>query len=182
MLFRSDKIKKQDKILSFIEQQQNASIRHYEQEKEKYENMFRELKKKNKIIKMLCGISGIGTTSAVKIYAKVIDAGRFENKYKYWGMCGLVYYQRESGGRNYGRKKPRYSRTLKSVYKTAAIAAIGGKNDIREYYEFLLEQGYSISEARNQIARYIAKVSYGVMKNKTPYRAYQWRELKKAVA
>lgn len=180
--YKKDKIKKQDEILSFIEQQQNASIKHYEQEKEKYENKFREIKKKNKLIKILCGISGIGTISAVKIYAKVIDAGRFENKYKYWGMCGLVYYQRESGGRNYGRKKPRYSRTLKSVYKTAALAAIGGKNDIRDYYEVLLKQGYSISEARNQISRYIAKVSYGVMKNKIPYRAYQWRELKKAAA
>jgi transposase len=180
--YKKDKINKQDEILSFIEQQQNASIKHYEQEKEKYENKFREIKKKNKIIKMLCGISGIGTISAVKIYSKVIDANRFENKYKYWGMCGLVYYQRESGGRNYGRKKPRYSRTLKSVYKTAAMAAIGGKNDIRDYYEVLLKQGYSISEARNQIARYIAKVSYGVMKNEIPYRAYQWRELKKVAA
>lgn len=180
--YKKDKIKKQDEILSFVEEQQNASIRFYEKEKEKYESKFREIKKKNKVIKMLCGISGIGLISSIKIYAKVIDANRFENKYKYWGMCGLVNYQRESGGKNYGRKKPRYSRTLKGVYKSAALAAIGGKNDIRDYYEVLLKQGYSISEARNQIARYIAKVSYGVMKNEIPYRAYQWRELKRTAA
>jgi len=118
----------------------------------------------------------------MKIYAKVIDANRFENKYKYWGMCGLVKHNRESGGRSYGKKKPRYSRTLKSIYKSAAMAAIGGKNDIRDYYELLLKQGYNIPESKNQIARYIAKVSYAVMKNKIPYRAYQWRELKKVAA
>lgn len=180
--YKKDKINKQDEILSFIEDRQNTLIKLYKEEKEIYEKKFREIKRKNKTIKMLCRISGIGPIFAMKIYAKVIDANRFENKYKYWGMCGLVKHNRESGGRSYGKKKPRYSRTLKSIYKSAAMAAIGGKNDIRDYYELLLKQGYSIPEAKNQIARYIAKVSYAVMKNKIPYRAYQWRELKKVAA
>lgn len=128
---------------------------------------------------MLCQVSGIKETSAIKIYSVVIDAKRFENKYKYWGMCGLVKYNRESGGKNYGKKAPRYSRILKNVYRTAALAAIGGNNDIKEYYESLLKKGCSISEAKNQIARYIAKVTYAIMKNREPYRAYQYRESKK---
>lgn len=180
--YKKDKIAKEDKLIGFIEDQQNASISLYMAEKEKYEKKFDEIKKLTPTIKLLCGIPGIGTIFSLRIYSKVIDANRFENKYKYWAMCGLVNHQRESGGRNYGKKRPRYSRVLKSVYKSAALAAIGGNNDIREYYDLLLPKGYSLSEARNQIARYIAKVSYAIMKNKIPYRAYQWRELKKTAA
>jgi len=177
--YKTDKIKKGDKLLSFIEGHQKRSISFYEEEKGKYEKVFKELRRKNEIIKMLCQVSGIKETSAIKIYSVVIDAKRFENKYKYWGMCGLVKHNRESGGKNYGKKVPRYSRILKNVYKTAALAAIGGNNDIRDYYETLLKKGYSISEAKNQIARYIAKVTYAIMKNREPYRAYQYRESKK---
>jgi len=177
--YKKDKIKKGEEILSFVEGQQKRAIKLYEEEKKKYEEVFKELKKKNEVIKMLCQVSGIKETSGVKIYSVVIDARRFENKYKYWAMCGLVKHDRESGGKNYGKKNPRYSRILKNVYKSAALAAIGGNNDIREYYEVLLQKGYPIAEAKNQIARYIAKVTYAVMKNKKPYKAYQWRELNK---
>ena len=53
---------------------------------------------------------------------------------------------------------------------------VTSNNDIREYYEYLLQNNYSFEDARNQIARYIAKVSYAIMKCKTDYRPYQWRE------
>src|SRR3990172_7093908 len=177
--YKKDKIKKGEEILLFVEGQQKRAIKLYEEEKKKYEEVFKELKKKNEVIKMLCQVSGIKETSGVKIYSVVIEARRFENKYKYWAMCGLVKHDRESGGKNYGKKNPRYSRILKNVYKSAALAAIGGNNDIREYYEVLLQKGHPIAEAKNQIARYIAKVTYAVMKNKKPYKAYQWRELNK---
>src|SRR3990172_1617673 len=143
--YKKDKIKKGEEILSFVEGQQKRAIKLYEEEKKKYEEVFKELKKKNEVIKMLCQVSGIKETSGVKIYSVVIDARRFENKYKYWAMCGLVKHDRESGGKNYGKKNPRYSRILKNVYKSAALAAIGGNNDIREYYEVLLQKGYPIA-------------------------------------
>jgi transposase len=173
---KKDRMDKSNRLLSFIEEQQQRSIGLYLEEKRRYEKEFDELREKNETVRLLTKISGIGTISAVKIYSTVIDAGRFENKYKYWSYCGLVRHQKESGGRNYGSRKTRYSRTLKAVYKTAALAAIGGKNDIAEYYQELLKGGRSFPEARNQIARYIAKVSYAVMKKKEKYRAYQWRE------
>ena len=65
--------------------------------------------------------------------------------------------------------------TFKSIYKTASLAAIGGKNDIRDYYDYLLSLGTSTRDARNGVARYIAKVSYGTLKNKSKYIPYQWR-------
>ncbi|MGD8780373.1 MAG: transposase [Ignavibacteria bacterium] len=149
------------------------------QQKEEYEKKFRQLRRNNETIKNLCSISGIAEIGAVKIYSKVIDGRRFASKYKYWGYCGLVKHEKESGGRSYGKKKARYSRTLKSVYKTAAWAAIGGKNDIREYYEYLLSHEHlEEKKAINQIARYIAKSTLAIIKNKEGYKPYSWRKTK----
>jgi transposase len=176
--YKKDTINNSKRYSPFIESQQLRSIAHYKEEKKMYIKLFLEIKKNREVIKYLTGIPGIKVTTAMKIYATVIDASRFENKYKYWGYCGLTYHLKESGGRIYGKKRPRYSRILKSAYKTAAVAAIRGKNDIREYFEHMLKEGISVKEAKNQIARYIAKVSYAVMKNKMAYKAYQWRDNK----
>lgn len=159
-----------------IESSHDRAIELNMEERNRYIEKFREIKKKKKAIKDLCEISGIGEISAVKIYSKVIDAGRFDDKYKYWAYCGLAKHAKNSGKKNYGKRNPRHSSMMKSVYKSAAIAAIGGKNDIREYYEHLLKDKYlEEAQARNQIARYIAKASYAVMKNKQSYKPYQWR-------
>ena len=186
-IFRSEgqdhkkgRILSKSKINKFITEKQIESIEYFQTLREEYESIFEkiEIEKENKIIKQLKKISGIGRKIAIMIYATVIDANRFENKYKYWAYCGLVKYYKESGGKNYGSKKVRYSKLLKRCYKSAALAAINGNNDIREYYEYLIKHGESFENARNQIARYIAKVSYAVMKNDIEYRAYQWRESK----
>ena len=139
-------------------------------------NEFKKLRKKKPIINEMCRISGIDTISAVTIYGIVIEAGRFVNKNKYWGYCGLVSHQKMSGNRNYGKRKIRHSRKLKSVYKTAALAAIGGKNDVAEYYEDLLKKGATEYKARHAVARYIAKATYAMMKNGTPYKPFSWRK------
>ncbi len=76
---------------------------------------------------------------SVKAYGIIIDANRFKNKYRLWGYCGLVRTKRESGKISYSRKDIRYSRKLKCIFKMATQAALGGKNDIREYYEYLLQ-------------------------------------------
>lgn len=168
-----------EEIYELIESSQNRAISLYMEERDRYIEKFREIKKKKKVIKDLCGISGIGEISAVKIYSKVIDAERFESKYKYWAYCGLVKHEKNSGKRSYGKRTARHSSMLRGVYKSAALAAIGGNNDIREYYEYLItERKLEEPAARNQIARYIAKASYAVMKNKQEYQAYQWRKEK----
>ena len=163
-------------ILKFIERQQDLSLNVYEAEREKYINEFKKLRRKKPIINAMCRISGIDTISAVIIYGTVIDGGRFANKNKYWGYCGLANHQKMSGGRSYGKRRIRHSRRLKSVYKTAALAAINGKNDIREYYEDLLSKGTPDYKARHAVARYIAKVTYAMMKNGTTYKPYGWRK------
>jgi len=175
---KKEEILSESELKKFITEKQNSAIEHIAQTRIEFELMFKRIKKENKIIRQLEKISGIGDKLAVTIYAMVVDANRFKNKYKYYAYCGLVKHQKESGGRNYGSKEIKHSKILKRAYKIAAVAAIGGKNDIREYFEYLLQKNLSFENARNEIARYIAKVSYAVMKNKTDYRAYQWRESK----
>ena len=165
-----------NEIVKFIDVRQKESIKNYEEQKEQYKEKFEELRKKITVIDKMCQVSGIETISSVKIYGIVIEAKRFVTKYKYWGYCGLVKHQKFSGNRNYGKRKTRYSRVLKSVYKTAALASIRSKSDIGEYYKELVNGGLSEDKARNQIARYIAKVTLAIMKYETDYIPYLWRK------
>lgn len=173
--YKKDKLLSDNEMIQFILRQQNEAIENYEREKAKYEKEFMKIRKRTPIIQEMCRISGLNTITTVQLYAIVIDAKRFPNKNKYWGYCGLATHQKTSGKRNYGKRKIRSSRKLKSIYKIAALAAIGGKNDISEYYEFLLEEGYSENKARHAVARYIAKVTYAMMKHGTSYIPYAWR-------
>lgn len=182
MFLSEGKDHKREKILSgstikkFITVKQNSTIEHIDLVRKEFEILFGKIEKENETVRNLVKVSGIAAKLAVTILAVVIDANRFESKYKYYSYCGLVKHSKYSGGKNYGERIGRHSRILRRCYKIAAIAAIGGNNDIREYYEYLLQNNYSFEDARNEIARYIAKVSYAIMKHKTKYRPYQWRE------
>jgi transposase len=172
---RKDSIDEKNRLLKFVEYQQNEAISLYEEMKKEFAKLFRSIRKQNPLIANLRAISGIDDIWAVTIYSKVIDIRRFRTKYKYWTYCGLAKHDKESGGRSYGKRTPRYCRVLKKVYKSAAMAAINGNNDIRAYYEHLLELKMPPKAAFNAVARYIAKVTYGMLKNKTEYIPYRWR-------
>jgi transposase len=163
-------------IAGFIGGILNENSALYRRSKEEYERRFRDVARRNTLVRFQKGISGIGIIGAVKIVACVVDARRFAHSGKYFRYCGLIKHEKLSGGRSYGRRKPRYSRMLKSVYKTAALAAINGKNAIRDYYDHLLAHGVAEHNARHAVARYIARISYGMLKNGMPYEPYRWRD------
>lgn len=165
----------QGKHGSFITGHLDKSIAFYEQTKQEYEKKFESFCRRNRQLKSLLSVPGIGTIGAVKILATVVDARRFAHRGQYWSYCGLVKHDKQSGGRSYGRRKAQYSRILKSVYKTAASAALGGKNPIREYYDNLLANGVAEHNARQAVARHIASVTLGILKTGTPYEPYRWR-------
>ena len=52
---------------------------------------------------------------------------------------------------------------------------IGGNNPIREYYDSLISKGVAAHNARNAVARYIARISYGILKSGEKYQPYRWR-------
>ena len=158
----------------FILDHMKQSIEMYQTSKKEYEEKFEEISKKHILIKHQMEIPGVGVIGAVKIVATVVDANRFPHSGKYLSYCGLVYNEKLSGGRSYGRRRPRYSRRLKSVYKLAAMSCLSGNsNPMRRYYDCLIVRGLAEHNARNAVARYIAKVSYGMLKNGQRFIPYQ---------
>jgi transposase len=166
----------------FIRRSLESSIELYQKTKEEYEKKFEWWCKRNKLLKILLDVNGIGAIGAVRILAIVIDARRFPDRGHYLAYCGLVKLEKISGNRSYGKRKPRYSRVLKSVYKTAALVAIQGENPMRDYYDYLKGKGIAEHNARNAVARYIAKVTYGMLKNGERYEPNRWRKQEKELA
>lgn len=154
---------------SLIVEQLQARIELYHKEKHQYEQAFCRWVKRTPVLRQLKKLPGIGFRGAVKILGSVIDARRFPNRGHYWSYCGLVWHQKNSGGRHYGRRRPQYNHVLKAVYKTAALAAIYGRNQIADYYQNLLKAGRAEHDARHAAARYIARLSYGILKQATKH-------------
>jgi transposase len=161
---------------AFITARLDQVITDYEVTKAEYEKQFHRASRRYPQLKLLTPITGIGVIGAAKILATVVDARRFKRRGQYWAYCGLAYNEKFSGGRFYGRRKPKYSHVLKSVYKSAALAALRGQGPVREYYERLLADGVPEHNARHAVARYIAGASLGVLKTGTPYDPYRWRK------
>lgn len=159
---------------NFVLEGINRGIAHYEEEKKRYEDEMERNQRKHATIRILTDIFGIGLVGATKIVARVVDAKRFSSKGQWLSYCGLIRHERLSGGRSYGWKGPRYCRTLKSVFKTAALVAIekSANNGFRDYYDFLIrEKRYPEHQARHATARRIAIVTWGVLKSGKRFQA-----------
>jgi len=175
-IFRSVGLSSQDAmpgendIEHFVLRRINSAIDAYEGDRKFYEEEFERLFKRFTMLRWLRQIPGIGVIGAVKIAAAVVDGSRFPDDRKFHTYCGLAMHALQSGGKDYGRRKPRYRRDLKAVFKTAALAAITHDNEFTEYYRYLIqEKRYPDHQARHAVARKIATAVYGVMKNKQKY-------------
>jgi len=173
---QTDQYDKKDQIMNFIIDDQLSIMNLMDKEQEKFEEVFKETIKNNEVIRYIKEISGFGEILSVKAYGIIIEAGRFKNKYRIWSYSGLVKNKRESGKISFKKKNPSYCRELKSIFKMATHAALSGKNDIRDYYEYLLANGCTAKEAYNKVTRYLATSVYAVMKNKTRYVPFSWRK------
>lgn len=151
-------------------------------EKAGYEGEFKSLVKRHAAIRQQMSLPGIGLIGAVKIVARVVSPRRFTTAGHFLSYSGLVKLERKSGGVTYGRKNSRYSRDLKSVYKTGAVIAIEGNNPLHDYYETLMkEKGYPDYLARHKVARRLAQLSLGIFKSGRSYepRVRRDQEIKK---
>lgn len=163
--------RKEDRyVLGCLERQ----IKNYEKERVGYKKEFRRLLKRYPEIRHQKSLPGIGIINAVKIVSRVVTPYRFPDKGHYLSYCGLIKLDKISGGRSYGKKKPRYCRELKSVYKTSTLSAIGGGNSINDYYQYLIKKkNYPEYNARNKTARRLAILSFGVFKSKKRYQPHR---------
>lgn len=152
-------------VLDSIERQ----VESYEKEKAGYGAQFEKLKKKYPEIRNQDSLPGVGLIGAVKIVSQVVTPGRFSDAGHYLSYARLITLEKKSGAKIYGRKRPRCSRQLKSVYKTAALSVIGGKSSFNDYYESLLKKGYAEYNARHKLARRLAILSLGIFKSGKQY-------------
>ena len=167
---------------TFVIEGLDRNIDLYEEEKKRYEAIFRKLTKKHKTAQLLKGLPGISDIHAIKILALVVDAKRFPDAAHFLSYCGLIKLKRISGGTVYGTKNSRYSRNLKYVFNMAASACLqsGRNNPMKDYYEYLVtNKNYSDRDARQAVKRRIATLSYGIMKSGKKYDPYRWRKEKK---
>ncbi|MBV6514348.1 MAG: hypothetical protein FMNOHCHN_03967 [Ignavibacteriaceae bacterium] len=163
-------LSKADKVSTrFILDQLETNIQLYQKQKEEYEELFKGLCKKNKTLKNLMSIPGIGIIGAVSILGIVVDVMRFDSVGRFLAYAGLVCHIMQSGGKTYGRRRGRYSRVLKQVFKVAAMTCITTENELSALYKHLLGRGVSPHNARHAIARYVARVTFGILKTGKPY-------------
>jgi transposase len=155
-------------------------VTQYEDARNIYHERFRQLISGSKILRALDTIPGIGPIGAVRIAAVVVDPARFRDKGHFWSYCGLVKHHKMSGGRSYDKRSPRYSRPLKCVFKTAALAVIdsGSRNSLKNYYDSLLSKGTAPWNARNKIARKIAGLALSIMASGKLYQAGRFEKCK----
>jgi transposase len=159
----------QDPTLRLVMKQIDAGLEWYAQVIADYEDRFKKLSQKDQRIRRQMDIPGIGLKGAVKIVATVLDVRRFADVGHYHSYCGLAHHPKTSGGRSYGHRKPRFDHTLKSVYKTAAMAVLRSNNELHSYYDYLCSHGTAEHHARHALARKIAAISYGILKNNSVY-------------
>jgi transposase len=158
----------------------DSYITQYEDARKIYHERFKQFIGKSKTLRALRSIPGIGPIGAVRIAAVVVDPARFRDKGHFWSYCGLVKHHKMSGGRSYGKRSPRYSRTLKNVFKTAALAVIesSGGNSLRDYYDSLVSRGMASWDARNKVARKIAELALSIMASGKLYQAGRFEKCK----
>ncbi len=156
---------------------QESLIEKYREDKASFEAEIKKIVNGQSAVKNIMALPGIGYINAFKILAVVIQPQRFAKKGSYLSYCGLVWLEKSSGDKNYGKRRPRYNRLLKEVYKNAAYTAIqGGHNPVYEYYQTLIAKGLTDKQAHQMVSRYLAKVSLSMLKNGRKYEPYRWRK------
>jgi len=137
--------------------------------------------KKQPGYRVVCTVPGIKDIRAAEIIAVVDTPFRFRTKRQYWSYVGLSVVTRsssdyevtEEGVRRKQRVTTRgltrvYNRTLKHVYKGAAVDAMT-HGALRKYGAELIEGGMRPEMARLTVARKLAAVSLAIWKKGERY-------------
>lgn len=172
-----DKLKRHEDL--FVLDGLEKSLEICSEEKERYDAEFKRLSSKHKVIRLLKSLPGIADIGSVKIAAIVVDPYRFKTRNHFLSYCGLVKNDRNSGGKSYGKKDPRYCRELKAVFKTAANTATRSdkNNPMRDYFNQLCEEDRLPDYvATHRVARRIAILALGIMKEKKKFDRWRYKK------
>lgn len=122
-----------------------------------------------KPIKLVRSVPGIGTVRANQIVAVMVTPYRFPTKYNLFAYAALTKHNRESDGKQYGKKRARGPRVLKEAFKSAALSAIKSNTMFRRKYDAMREAGKTDKSARNAVAKKVAATVLGVWKSGRKY-------------
>jgi len=138
--------------------------------KKAYLAQFEKNASKNKTIRNLCTVPGIGPTRANVIAALIASPHRFTNKHKLWAYSKLIRHTDVSDGHVLWRRTPHGRTELKVAFMSAAHQNIfRGKSALKDYYEHLIDRGLDPKKARKALARKIAAICLTIMKKETKY-------------
>jgi transposase len=153
----------------FVGKQLYRQLEQLEAIRKEYLKEMLKLTKKFNELRYLKSIPGIGDIHAAKIISQVVNPVRFQNKYKFYGYCGLARHKRMSAGEDHGSSRIRGNTILKCTYKMAAYSALQGSHGLRKYYDRLMSGGTAHKHAVNAVARKIAAISLAVWRKKEKY-------------
>lgn len=122
--------------------------------------------------KWISSTPGLGAIRTAQTLATAITPHRFRGKRQFWPYCGLAVVTRSSSdyewvdGSARRKRKPiqtrglnqNYNRTMKAVFKGAAISALQQHPEFQEYYQRLCAQGTRPEMARLTVARKLAAI------------------------
>jgi transposase len=137
--------------------------------------------RKHSAPKIFQGVPGIGPTRAAIILAVAGTPHRFRTKRQFWNYSGFAVVTNVSaeyvmvGGRMIqSNKRPlvrglnsNYNRTLKAVFKGAALTA--SQDKWKSYYDAMIKKGTDPSIAQVNIARKIAAITLAIWKKGEHY-------------
>ncbi len=122
--------------------------------------------------KWISSTPGLGAIRTAQILATAITPHRFRGKRQFWPYCGLAVVTRSSsdyewvdGGARRKRKpiqtrglNQNYNRTMKAVFKGAAVSALQQHQEFQEYYQRLCGKGMRPEMAQLTLARKLAAI------------------------
>jgi transposase len=143
--------------------------------------MLREARK-HKAYKLLMTIPTLGRIRVALLIAAVASPHRFRTKREFWTYAGLAVVMRGSSeyqfvdGRIVRRRKAlatrglnrNYNRTVKRIFKSAAVHAIR-EEPFKRYYEALVKRGLAPEIARVCVSRKLAAVALTIWKHEVEF-------------
>ena len=117
-------------------------------------------------------LAGVGPVRAVTMFAYLDTPWRFKRKNQLWKYCGLGLVHNSSGKDSRGRYKSgqlrlawHVNKRLKNAVIGATMSIINGKDSVfKDYYEQLINDGLTRSNARHAVARKLLTVMWGMWK------------------
>jgi transposase len=117
-------------------------------------------------------LAGVGPVRAATMLAYLDTPWRFKRKNQLWKYCGLGLVHNSSGKDSRGRYKTgqlrltwHANKRLKDAVMGATVCMINGKDNVfKDYYEQLIDDGLTRSNARHAVARKLLTVMWGMWK------------------